>query len=89
MLQTVHGAVAEQAVEVRQSLVAGEIFTVFIFKKAIGILHNVTSSCPDSCIDFYFDFCSESPVPFLQNSLQNRDWTDNTDGETRETGSAF
>ena len=39
VLQTVHGTVAEQAVEVRQSLVAGEIFAVFIFKKAIRIFH--------------------------------------------------
>ena len=30
VLQAVHGAVAEQTVEVRQSLVAGEIFTIFI-----------------------------------------------------------
>ena len=35
VLQTVHGAVAEQAVEIRQSLVTGEIFTIFILKKAI------------------------------------------------------
>ncbi len=35
VLQTVHGAVAEQAVEVRKSLMAGEIFTIFILKKAI------------------------------------------------------
>ena len=74
-----------------------EIFTIFIFKKAIGILHNVTSSCPDSCFNSYFDFCfdscinfcSESPGLFLQSSPQNRDWTDNTDGGTRETGSVF
>ena len=39
VLQTVHGAVAEQAVKVRQSLVTGEIFTVFILKKSIGIFH--------------------------------------------------
>ena len=39
VLQAVHGAVAEQAVEVRKALVAGEIFTIFIFKKAIGIFH--------------------------------------------------
>ena len=35
VLQAVHGAVTEQAVEVRQSLVTGEIFTIFIFKKTI------------------------------------------------------
>ena len=35
MLQAVHGAVAEQAVEVRQSLVAGEIFTISVLKKTI------------------------------------------------------
>ena len=39
VLQAVHGAVTEQAVEVRQSLVTGEIFTVFILKKSIGIFH--------------------------------------------------
>jgi hypothetical protein len=38
-LQAVQGAVAEQAVELRKSLVAGEIFTIFIFKKAIRIFH--------------------------------------------------
>ena len=35
VLQAVHGAVAEQAVEVRQSLMTGEIFTIFILKKTI------------------------------------------------------
>ena len=35
VLQAVHGAVAEQAVKVRQSLMTGEIFTIFIFKKTI------------------------------------------------------
>ena len=39
VLQAVQGAVAEQAVELRKSLVAGEIFTIFIFKKAIRIFH--------------------------------------------------
>ena len=39
VLQAVHGAVAEQAVEIRKPLMAGEIFTIFIFKKAIGIFH--------------------------------------------------
>ena len=39
VLQTVHGTVAEQAVEIRKALVTGEIFTIFIFKKAIGIFH--------------------------------------------------
>ena len=39
VLQAVHGAVAEQAVEVRQSLVTGEIFTIFILKKTIRIFH--------------------------------------------------
>ncbi len=39
VLQAVHGAVAEQAVEVCKSLVAGEIFTIFILKKTIGIFH--------------------------------------------------
>ena len=39
VLQAVHGAVAEQAVELRKSLVAGEIFTIFILKKAIRIFH--------------------------------------------------
>lgn len=33
VLQAVHGAVAEQAVEICKSLVAGEIFTIFILKK--------------------------------------------------------
>ena len=33
VLQAVHGAVAEQAVEVCKSLVTGEIFTIFILKK--------------------------------------------------------
>ena len=35
VLQAVHGAVAEQAVEVRQSLMAGEIFTISVLKKTI------------------------------------------------------
>ena len=35
VLQAIHGAVAEQAVEVCKSLVTGEIFTIFILKKAI------------------------------------------------------
>ena len=39
VLQTVHGAVAEQAVKIRKSLVTGEIFTISIFKKAIRIFH--------------------------------------------------
>ena len=39
VLQAVHGAVTEQAVELRKSLVAGEIFTIFILKKAIRIFH--------------------------------------------------
>ena len=39
VLQAVHGAVAEQAVEICKTLVTGEIFTIFIFKKAIGIFH--------------------------------------------------
>ena len=39
VLQTIHGAVAEQAVEIRKPLVTGEIFTIFILKKAIGIFH--------------------------------------------------
>lgn len=39
VLQAVHGAVAEQAVKLRKALVAGEIFTIFIFKKAIRIFH--------------------------------------------------
>ena len=39
VLQAVHGAVAEQAVEICKSLVTGEIFTIFILKKAIGIFH--------------------------------------------------
>ena len=39
VLQTVHGAVAEQAVEICKTLVAGEIFTIFILKKTIGIFH--------------------------------------------------
>ena len=39
VLQAVQGAVAEQAVELRKSLVAGEIFTIFILKKAIRIFH--------------------------------------------------
>ena len=39
VLQTVHGAVAEQTVEIRKPLVTGEIFTISIFKKTIGIFH--------------------------------------------------
>ncbi len=39
MLDPVHRTVAEQTVEVRQSLVAREIFTIFILKKTIGIFH--------------------------------------------------
>ena len=39
VLQAVQGAVAEQAVELRKALMAGEIFTIFIFKKAIRIFH--------------------------------------------------
>lgn len=39
VLQAVHGAVAEQAVEICKSLVTGEIFTIFILKKTIGIFH--------------------------------------------------
>ena len=39
VLQTVHGAVAEQAVKIRKPLVAGEIFAIFILKKTIGIFH--------------------------------------------------
>ena len=35
VLQAVHGAVAEQAVEIRKSLVAGEIFTISVLKKTI------------------------------------------------------
>ena len=35
VLQTVHGAVAEQAVEIRKPLVTGKIFTIFILKKTI------------------------------------------------------
>ena len=35
VLQAVHGAVAEQAVEVRQSLMTGEIFTISVLKKTI------------------------------------------------------
>ena len=39
VLQAIHGAVAKQAVEVCKSLVTGEIFTIFILKKTIGIFH--------------------------------------------------
>lgn len=39
VLQAVQGAVAEQAVELRKALMAGKIFTIFIFKKAIRIFH--------------------------------------------------
>ena len=35
VLQAVHGAVAEQAVEICKSLVAGEIFTISVLKKTI------------------------------------------------------
>ena len=35
VLQAVHGAVTEQAVEIRKSLVAGEIFTISVLKKTI------------------------------------------------------
>mgnify|MGYP006956563922 CR=1 FL=1 len=37
--QHIQGAVAEQAVEICKSLVTGEIFTIFILKKTIGIFH--------------------------------------------------
>ena len=39
VLQAVHGAVAEQAIEIRKALMTGEIFTIFILKKTIGIFH--------------------------------------------------
>lgn len=39
VLQAVHGAVTEQAVELRKALVAGEIFTISVLKKAIRIFH--------------------------------------------------
>ena len=39
VLHAVHGAVTEQAVKLRKALVAGEIFTIFILKKTIGIFH--------------------------------------------------
>ena len=39
VLQTVHGAVAEQAVEICKSLMTGKIFTISIFKKSIRIFH--------------------------------------------------
>lgn len=39
MLDPVHRTIAEQTVEVRQPLMAGEIFAVFIFKKFIGVFH--------------------------------------------------
>ena len=35
VLQAVHRAVAEQAVELRKPLMAGEIFTIFVLKKTI------------------------------------------------------
>ena len=35
VLQAVHGAVAEPAVELRKSLVAGEIFTISVLKKTV------------------------------------------------------
>lgn len=35
VLQTVHGAVAEQTVEICKSLVAGEIFTISVLKKTV------------------------------------------------------
>ena len=46
VLQAVHGAVAEQAVEICKSLVAGEIFTIFILKKTIGIFHANIDTLP-------------------------------------------
>ena len=39
MFQAVHGAVAEQAVEIRKPLVTGKIFAISILKKAIRIFH--------------------------------------------------
>ena len=39
MLQPIHGAIAEQAVKIRKSIVTGEIFAISIFKKTIGIFH--------------------------------------------------
>ena len=35
VLQAVHGAVAEQAVELRKTIMTGEIFTIFVLKKTI------------------------------------------------------
>ena len=35
VLHAVHGAVTEQAVEIRKSLVTGEIFTISVLKKTI------------------------------------------------------
>ena len=35
VLQAVHGAVAEQAVELRKALMTGEIFTISVLKKTI------------------------------------------------------
>ncbi len=35
VLHAVHGAVTEQAVKLRKALVAGEIFTISVLKKAI------------------------------------------------------
>ena len=61
VLQAVHGAVAEQTVEVRQSLVAGEIFTIFILKKAIWIFH---FQYPHPPIDYKF-------VPLAQICVWN------------------
>lgn len=39
VLQAIHGAVAEQTVEILKSLMTGEIFAISIFKKTIGIFH--------------------------------------------------
>ena len=46
VLQAVHGAVAEQAVEIRKALMTREIFTISVLKKTIGIFHANIDTLP-------------------------------------------
>ena len=41
VLQSVHRAIAKQAIEIRKPLMAREIFAIPVFKKTIGILHDL------------------------------------------------
>ena len=46
VLQSVHGAVAEQAVELRKALMTGEIFTISVLKKTIWVFHANIDTLP-------------------------------------------